>query len=353
MKSNFALILLSFFVASEVLANNFFIPNYYRNRRTPNNFSAIGWSDRHEASVEMKNDSSKEKEAGFTNRETDTKEMNGKVFHKLDSKLTLEAFFRQIDEEEENFVFVDEDKTKTHLLSLGVGYELPTAPIALGVGIRNVKSQNEDQGTGLKSNSESKLLALGAGYRLDNNIFLGLGYYNIHIDFSNFGGSTSHIYSFGGGKVYGDLKKPDAAVETIFLWSNENRRTSINIIAQGLVNLDSMQVYGAVSSGATKERDSSQDDSTSGMLMAGLDYQFGNFYIGPQANYDVTENEGSTSADETDLLLSLEGGFRTEQLEIFARLGKTSNKEKNPPSISPDDVKLEGTDYALGATYFF
>lgn len=317
-------------LCTEAFANNQFIPNYYKNRRTQNHLSALGWSDRKEASLEYESSKTQEKTNGVDSGKTDTTELSGNIFYRANENFNVEFVASKEDEKP------DASPTKvTNVWELGLGAQLSEIPMAFGL---SYGSDDDDGDT-------TKTTALGVGYRLDN-LFMGVGYSSVAASVSGVDSSYSHIL-VGGGYVWGDLKKPDAALEAVvqmYGGDNESKGTLIGI--NGLWNVDeAMQPYAGF---YNFDKKGGTGEIKGPMFRLGVDYDFGVVYLSPEI---ISANlETGSGADSKLTAWSLEVGHRAEgAFEVFARYTSSDSKA----SATGTEFKDLTTGFTVGGTYFF
>jgi len=313
-----------------------FIPNYYRNRRDANLASAIGWSDRHEAGVRLANEKKKYEINGTEFFKDDETGVNPYMFYRFENGLNTEVSLN-VSETDRDFTFSGgSSDVETKSIQANLGYELKETPMAFGFGYSRIDSDTESS-TGSTSESKATLLNFGVGYRLEDNVYLGASLFRIKND-----NDTTDLISFGVGKVYGDKEKPDSASELIFSTYNEDGDKAYAFSYQGLCNRGPIQYYSNINLGVT---DGTAKDSLGYGVKLGVDYQISDYYFGPELGVDIDDSNNDTR--DTDWLASLEAGYRTSQLEFYARYNL--EQQKRSFTVSKDTTSI----IALGASYRF
>jgi hypothetical protein len=334
------------FMSFEASANNLFIPNYYKNRRQANQFSAIGWSERHEAGAFVTRSTGEEELGGVKQEETEGTTVQPHIYHRFEQGLNLEATLTSLNSKTDDVVApISTTKSNATALQANLGYEFQEQPMAIGVSLAAVNGKTKNETSNVSADIKTSTLGFGWGYRLDDDIYLGAGILSSEIEVGTVDASVQ-LYSLGIGKVYGDRTNPIAAVETYFLFSNELGDKMISWAVTGLVNSGDFQYYGGLNYG---NQNGQTVDETSYGIKAGLDYQFGDFYAGPQFEYTVqnADNDVDDTASDTSLQL----GYRTASLEIYARYNLTQEKNEVVPSTG--NTKDDGNDITVAAIYKF
>jgi len=313
------LLLLTLTLSSSAFAvDNFFIPYYYRNRPAMDTFSAIGWSDRHLVNAEITHDWGEvDDHNGFDTNDFKYTSESLLGAYRLPNNLSFEAsLFRN--EEQDNLPLQSgrNEDFDTNEYHVAAGYEFTGTPIALGVAYTNHREEVTSQNTGHITESTTHTASIGAGYRLEHQYFLGIGY--INQDFlSGHTDQTARNYYLGGGKVWGDLKTPDAAMEAyLFLMNNQGTQEQL-LRARGLINCGPLQYYGAAAYGVE------QGDAAGSNwdLRLGVDYEINHWYVGPELFVSGSTTSSGTQADNNNLTGSLEGGYRFDKFDAYLRYG--------------------------------
>lgn len=325
------ILLAAVFLASEVYANNYFIPNHYRSRRTLNQFSAIGWSHRNEASLEYSKTESETKEDGEKIEEATESEYGPLAFYRLNENFNFEFQFLRSHENEEEVLTSTEESQKADTVRVSLGYQPSTSSMAFGYSYS--KSYAEEALDTLLNN-------FGVGYRLENDYYLGAGYQNIH------GSRTSHIYTVGLGKVWGDSKKPDSTAEGYYSWLNQDGMKQSSLGLRGLWNRDAFQYYGDI---LVMQFDLGNVQYDMPTIRAGLDYQFSDYYVAPEVIWSALNSDDM--ADQDSMVLSLEGGYRAHEIEIFLRYNNSDSTQK--ARLTQPKEETAGRTFAVGFTKFF
>lgn len=315
---------------SQAFANNLFIPNYYKNRRLQNHYSALGWSERKEASLEYESSKMDATINGVDSGSTKTTDLEGNVFYRANENLNIEFSLSKEDEKEDGL-----DTQTTNTWELGAGFQLSEMPLAFGV---SYATQDLDGDT-------VKTTELGVGYRLDG-IFMGVGY---ETETSSSSGidSTETDTVLGGGYVWGDLKKPDAAIEVSYaIHGGDDGAKGSTYGVSGIWNYEAAQIYGSFFN-IDSEDDLSSTKGT--MFKLGVDYSFGLIYLAPEiisANLKFTPGGAETKFTTW----SVEVGHRAEgAFEVFARYTSSDTKSEGL-GIEEKDLL---TGFTVGGTYFF
>jgi hypothetical protein len=217
----------------------------------------------------------------------------------------------------------------------------------MAVGLTFAKSQLELSSGDLDSTS----LLMGLGYRLDNNIYLGVGISHSKVEVGTLLDDSLESYSFGVGKVYGDKKAPVATTELVFGFSNEDGVKEKQLDFRGLWNHLDFQYYGSVGFAVSDSNNLGDEDSADFDFVLGVDYQFSDYYVGPQLEYSSEED---TDGDKTkELTPSFQFGYRTASLEFYLRY-TLSDEEEEDVSTSPTTISDERSNaFDLAAIYRF
>lgn len=335
-------------LGTEAFANNLFIPNYYRNRREPNQMSAIGWSDRHEAELAYEMKEGKETTNNVKNEESKSTSPQGHVFYRTPVNLNIEAqFIHQKEKEKSIPVTGPDDESKLNSYHLGLGYELENVPVAFGASFTRTKTET-DLGAGGSSESELDIPSLGTGYHLGDGKYLGVGYSRFRIDSSTSSEDIVDILALGIGKLYGDRKKPLAANEFVATYLNEDHTQNYGLGLSGLYNgIESLQIYGAFSYGWQNGEDGGDDMA----VKLGVDYVFSMFYVGPEIEWSENNFDARNTSDREDMNYSVEAGYRDSVFEVFVRY-ESDESERKAPAFAFKTEEEEET-WALGASYKF
>lgn len=311
------------FLGLQASANNLFIPNEYRNRRTVNLFSAIGWGDRKEVSLNYENSVTATKTSGIKDGEEKLNSYGVNAFYRLDNAVNLE-FSGAKSDEKDTFVVAPSRTDKVDQLSFvgNVGYEFSQMPIALGFTYLNLQSDNKNGISDQTATTGYTAIGLGAGYRLPSEIYLGFGYFNTKLSITSTPDNIGHNYYVGAGKVYGDKKTPDGTTEAILHFINNNGTQSQDLMVQGLMNMAALQIYGK----GTYTTLQGYGAGSGYGLKAGVDYQFMDFFVGPELEYTAAKTDSGSQADSFDTNLSVQAGYRTGMLEAYLGYGQFANK---------------------------
>lgn len=348
MKSGIIVSLLALGFCADAFANNMFIPNYYRNRRVPNAYSAIGWSDRKEVEVQYEMEDSDRKRNGTKIEDSETDSMQAHLFYRTPVNLNVETVMGYSKEDEKNPVTGDKDETKIKLYHLGLGYELTEMPLAFGAIF--TLADGETTGDSGDSDEEITAIGLGVGYRLAGDKYLGFGLTRSNYDRSS---ATSNSdddvdsFSIGAGKVYGDGKSPLAANELTFGFMNFEHTQFYGLDLRGLYNLENIQFYGE----AGYDWSNGQRGSDGFSLKGGVDYLFGVIYVGPEVIYSVTNTDSGNTSDVDSLRISVETGYRVDFLEAYLRY--TSDESESEFAVRSFNSKTEKDTWTVGASYQF
>ncbi|MNK86499.1 hypothetical protein D3C87_1064130 [compost metagenome] len=308
--------LISLLLFSEAYANNSFIPNYYRSYRSQNRYSAVGWSDRKEANLEY--GAGKETtDDGTSETDSDKSEYLASVFYRVNEAFNVEAGYFGNKEEPDGA-----DSKENKYLRLGLGYQFGD----FAVGFNHQSADQND----LKANLNS----LGLGYRINGNIYLGIGYTNSRIYTGP--GETIEATSIGGGYVWGDVKNPTAAVEVDYekyVDSGDGNSATV----KGIWNQEAIQYNAKLAL---------VDQVYKGTVVAlGLDYQLEHIYFAPRITLLNQENK-NTDAKRNDTQFDLEVGYRAHaQWEAFVRY--------NSQKLEVGDEDTTGSLFTVGGAYFF
>ena len=328
------------FLAFNASANNQFIPNYYKNRRMINQYSAIGWSVRNEVGLLVDYEIEKDHNDGLSDSESKTTSFTPRAFYRVDENLNIEAIAAITSSEIESTPSNSNSEIDGKTFLASVGYEFEPIPMALGVSISSGEVDSSTNGvTNTSNTSKNDFASVGLGYKMQGQTFLGIGYTYADSEFFN---QTYYLnsYSAGIGKVYGDLKNPDGATEVVFTYNKVNSNIeSYEIALKGLFNSGAFQYFGELS---YDETNSSLDDKTFS-LSYGLDYGFGNFFVSPLISYRWVDYEDDSKNKQ--LSGSLQLGYRTDQFETF--LIVTLTDERDQDNVAPF---VNGEEKTQGAT---
>jgi predicted porin len=332
-------------------ANNFFIPNHYRNRREPNVFSAIGWSDRREVGGSLAIEKSERdySNSNTADSKTDSKTFGPYVFYRFPMNLNLEAKY-SIENSDKEYANVPsanrEAKSGSGMISLG--YEFTEIPMALSVRYNRTNNETKASGSTSATKAKDEIVDLGLGYRLENNFYLGAGFEHNEYDYE--GASDDRKYNtvvLGGGKVFGNLKSPTATAEGFVSFYNYKNTRYRSLGLDALYNYDVWQYYGRFQYGTS----SGDIDVKTWVFVAGVDWQISSFYIGPELSF-ASSKVDSSEAKFSYFSPSLEAGFRLSQAEIYLRFTPEKDKYEDPSSVGSNYEDTTRT-WELGAAYKF
>lgn len=334
--------------AADAFANNMFIPNYYRNRRAVNQFSAVGWSNRHEVGAHYTMGKSENTSNGTATSDDENSGFDLHTFYRTNMNLNIEATIDKNTTENSpkpTGASTDTDHMDYHL---GLGYEVEGMPWAFG--LTYASEDADEEGTG-GTDEKSGALGLGVGHALGDGMYVGFGW--TYTDAEEKVGTAAattdkdNKYHLGVGKVYGDRANPMAASEATLAFENEAHTQYWELAVKGLYNMDAFQYYGEIGYDW-----SGGDKKTKGYdLTVGADLLFGMFYIGPEIMWMTTSEDLKPSGEtETDMMvLGLEAGYRTEMVEAFVRYSTFDYESET----SPNKSKVENNTWVLGASYHF
>lgn len=317
----------SLLFVSQAFANNNFIPNYYRSYRTQNHLSALGWSDRKEANLEYGFGKGKVDD-GITDTDLDLMGYVGSVFYRFDEAANVEFTYGHVEVKPDGG-----DAEKTSNIDLGVGYQF-NENIAIGASYLTNKL---DDGT---NDVTASGYALGLGYRMNGNTYLGIGYTTSKFD--DAADTTISNVALGGGYVWGDAKKPTAALEAgVFSYGGDVGGNDIYV--KGLWNHEAAQLFAGLT--LVGSENTSDQKTTGTRFDLGVDYQWEHIYVAPRIILANTKND-DTDVKTEGTEFALEVGYRQHGTwEAFARY--ESEKEKI------GDEETTGTPITIGASYFF
>lgn len=343
---HFFYISLLLFISAEAFANNQFIPNHYKNRREMNTYSAIGWSTRNEAGLKV-NKADYETESGGTKiSESDLFVAQPYLFYRVSPNFNLEMALGILSAENTDLTPTPSTTdTDGHVLQLNAGYEFTDQPIA--VGLTFAKSQVEFSSGDLDTTN----LLVGLGYRLDNNMYLGAGISHSKVELGTLLDDSLESYSFGVGKVYGDKKAPVATTELVFTFSNEDGVKEKQLDFRGLWNHLDFQYYGSVGFAVSDSNNPGDENGSDFDFVFGVDYQFSDYYVGPQLEYTSEED---TDGDKTkDLSPSFQFGYRTASLELYIRYTLSDEEEEDASTLPTTNSEERSNQFDLAAIYRF
>ncbi len=333
--------------AGEAFANNYVIPNYYRNRRFLNSYSAVGWSDRKEVGLTHSIENTDAKNSGAKFSDEEEMRLRPHLYYRTPVNLNVEAAI--VSSKEENKALPSGSKTKEEGMEyhLGLGYELTEAPVAFALILESAKN-DLTSANGTKTDQTNFEGSLGAGYRLPNQMYLGAGYTNSRMKTKGTKEDLRDRYMLGLGQVYGDRANPDAAAELIMLFSNKDSAQTYVALLQSLINAGDLQYNGALT---FTRLDGALSVSGYG-LKAGVDYKFYDFYVGPQAAYNwLKVKTNGVESKGTEIEPSLEAGYRVAFLEAFLRYDISKNENKINNNLGK--VEREGNVLTANVTYKF
>lgn len=335
-------------VCLEAGANNYFIPNHYRSRRAANVFSAVGWSDRKEATAVLKHNKDLTKRASIKREEDTSNSLEAATFYRVSPQWNIEGLVTYLASKEKEFnPSADGDQNTGKTFGLGVGYAFPEAPAVIAANIFHSRFDAKDGATDVRSHSWISSYNLGVGWKLPSDIYLGGG---ISAGWSRLGGikhGPTWGYYLGGGKVFGDAKNPVATVETYLLFANVNNTQVYRLGARGLWNMEAFQFIGSLGYGT----DQGADKGSSAEIAFGVDYELQAFYINPLIALEVEKDEDGIPDNDTETVLSLELGYRQKPYEAFVRYNYGKDKIDYEAPIS--DVESNESEVTVGGTYFF
>ena len=312
------------FCSGEVFANNLFIPNYYRNRREVNQYSAIGWSNRNEAAVRYSVENNDVKTNGTKSSDNSETILYPHAFYRTPINLNIEAAVESASEERKSLPGGAKRKIDGMGYHLGLGYEIADTPVAFGVAVKMANVEDKPA-AGAKTTTDDMSASIGVGYKLAEDLYLGAGYTNDRSKTKGAKEDQDNTYVIGVGKVMGDRANPTGAAEAALQFSNEDHSQTYGLLAQGLVNSELLQYHGLISYANT-----TGDTKGYGLgLMVGADYQFMDFYVGPQVSYLTLDTKTSgVSTKINGWSPGLEAGYRLDFFEAFLRyeMGDTETK---------------------------
>lgn len=345
-----ALFLVLLFSSTTVLANNYFIPNHYKGRRELNNFTATAWSERREINGYLQTANEETSEGSTKTEESKAKDLNARIYHRsTELPLTIEAGINILQAEVDDIANAEDIDRSANLINVSGGYELKDLNMAVAASAVRARYESDYSPSNDSTSTNVNFVTLGWGYKLENQIYLGLGYLNTHVDYEETGYTyqdTSHAYLAGIGKVFGDSKNPTGTAETYLQYKSEDMETDLNLTIRGLYNIsEPTQLYGSIILGKIDYRDGS-DDESSEELELGLDHEFGSFYIAPEISF---YNLKGTS-DTADTNYSFEVGYRAEQMEVGLIYNTRESKETYD---TPPNDKTETKTLQLNFAYFY
>lgn len=310
------------FCVSAAYANNLFIPNYYKNRRANNQYSAIGWSQRNETGLVVQTSDTKDSSGGVEEANQDTLSFTAHYYHRLNDSLNLEFAGDITDSEDENVTPAYTLKTDSKSINSALGYQFEQVPVAIGASFGITQNNFETSLSSTNFESDLDAFSFGVGYKLASDIYLGVGTTLFKVDRTPGSDDDIQFYSFGVGKVYGDKDNPIAAVETYFVFLNEDGDKTTAWVLSGLINQNSFQYYGNIS----YSLEDSADDEKEWGLTLGVDYQFADFYIGPQ--FSIGQASYDSDREDSGFDASLQAGYRTSMLEFYIRYNMDEDEVK-------------------------
>jgi len=337
--------------SAQVSGQNLFVPNVYKNRRQTNLFSAVAWSDRKEAGLNYTNLDTPNYLGGATSSEDKSNLYSPYAFYKIDNNWNVEAEYLRQDTKTTYSPPSLTSKTALNLYLASVGYEFTDIPVALGLTVLGFDyNLTSDQSSGT-STLKSTGAALGAGYRLPSDIYLGAGLtvFKTTTAFTGTASSdhTTNSYFVGAGKVYGDKKKPDATTEVVLNFNNDLSTQNQNLAARGLLNIQAMQVYGEVDYGISQGTKAGSNYAVTG----GVDYEYASFFVGPQVTYSMTKTTDGTISDDSETNWSVLAGYRCPTLEAYVGYGK--DQSKSIFDVASTNTSMDSKQVFAGASYHF
>ncbi len=339
---------LTMLVSSEAFATTV-IPQYLRNRRPISTGPAIGWSDRKEAALVYNFGESEEKLNGADNGETESVGLTPYVYYRTPANLNIEAAFAtgEIDTKAPASAT---DTEEWRVMLLGLGYEVTTAPVALGVQISTLDSDDTDGATGFTDSTKMTALGLGAGYRLPSDIYLGFNLIHNKVEDAPADDDTIDTWRIGMGQVFGDRRNPASAYEVVLQYINEDSTKYLELDFEGGINSGDLQYYGAFE---WERRDAKSADYSGITVKAGVDVKFSTFFVGPEFSYTTAENDAGAlgTIEQNDFDLALMGGYRSERFELAAEIELSQSEEEDSSPASKEES--ESQTITLLGSYFF
>src|SRR5437879_2054134 len=114
----------------QALANNSFIPNFYRNRQDLNHFAALGWSDRHQVELTYFTETTAQDSDGVRSTDSNNSGPELQAFYRLPNKLNFEldgAFYKTNSDFSGFSTARSAQRTETRG-RIGTGYEFANIP---------------------------------------------------------------------------------------------------------------------------------------------------------------------------------------------------------------------------------
>jgi hypothetical protein len=330
----FMMVFMVFFCVSAAYANNLFIPNYYKNRRTNNQYSAIGWSHRNETGLVVQSAENKVSRDGVEESNEDSLSFTAHYYHRLNETFNLEISGDILDADGESITPAYTQNTDRRTISSALGYQFEQVPMAIGLSFGITQTDFETSLTGTKFESDVDDFNFGVGYKLASDIYFGVGTSLFKVDRSLGSDDNIQFHVLGLGKVYGGTDNPVAAVETYFVFLNEDGDKTTSWVLSGLINKNSFQYYGNISYSI----EDSADDEKEWGLSLGVDYQFADFYVGPQ--FSIGQTGYDSDREDSVFGASLQAGYRTSMLEFYIRYNMDEDEVKSAGSknVTEDSV---------------
>ncbi len=342
------------FLNVQAMANNYFIPNHYRGRRSVNTFTAIAWSDRHEVGAQAKHETEVSDRGGVKDGDNTNNTISPYIYENFGNGLKFEA--QGVSGKSETTYVGDSDQYNSNsgTILASIGVEVPNHPIALSLGFGRSKSDYSGSSTGETSTNRFNFTTLGAGYQILSNYYLGVGYIDMKYDAEYISSGTPytndsdlHMLFLGGGVVFGEHNNPWATTELVLSQYNDNDQKKQELVWHGLMNIDEYQFYAEAEYGKGAKSLAGSNYS----VTLGMDYQFTNFFVGPELGYDVEKYDDDSSGDSTELKYSLLAGYRTATIEV--QLGLSSSVYKSAHEDVSLNLKRRNTALNAGFAYFF
>ncbi len=354
-----ATIILSVFIFDTAVANNFHIPNYYKNRRTSNIFSSVGWSSRNEVGINYKKVDREDKPegSGFQDNKYDAFASVLHGYYRINEQFNLEIQAENTGREQDDLPSGEKNENDTLEFESQLGYKFATLPIVMSGGLIYSKDESleEDSFFGKSTNEVKSIGAvLGMSYKMPNNIFYGLGFKHNDTkreDKDDFGtqkdDQKSQTVNIGMGQVFGDLDSPDAAYE--FNITNEFLGSTkfLFLSLQGLYNKNIFQTYGGL---LFARATSTGKDIKKYTFNAGVDVSVNDFYFGPEFTASLNKISDDFKAVETNI--SLQAGYRTSLMEFYLALENETTKFEYDNPLSTDFKSTEQA-ITIGGVYKF
>ena len=346
--------LLIMFTGVQAAANNYFIPNNYRNRRSANVFTGVAWSQRQEVGMLYGRDTDTNYAAGTKNSEVTTNAFFPYGFYNMDNGFGFEGGLSKLNSETTYPSATTKDTGDSLSISAAAGLNPQGTPWAFSLGYRLSTSADNDGSSGDKTTVKSNAVAIGLGYKLFSHYYLGAGYINYKSSYDySFSGTTyssdakNHYYYLGGGAVFGGEKKPMATTELVLMLYNSGSSQKQELTWQGLMNVSEFQFYSRAQYAKTTENGAGLDLR----LTAGMDYQFLDFFVGPEVSYDVDKTDDGTDADSKETSLGLLAGYRATAIEAY--LGYNTSVRKTEYDNPSSNGKRDSGNVNLGVAYKF